>query len=172
MLDFWFALTTDQHFAVDVALDRTIADRFGALHAEVTATRAAEWADDPETLLAAIIVLDQFSRNTFRGSAEAFAQDALATELTLHAIEQGWDTAMPPEHRVFLYLPLMHAEDMALQKLSVAKYEALGIENNLDFARKHRDVIARFGRYPARNAALGRVTTSEEQAFLDEGGGW
>ena len=166
VLDFWFGMTTEQHFAKDEALDRTITDRFGAVRDGVLRGRAEGWRDDPDTVLAAIILLDQFSRNIHRGTSEAFAADGLAVELTLSAIERGWEDLYPPDRRVFLYMPLMHAEDHALQDLSVAKFEALGIEDNIAFARDHRDVIAQYGRFPSRNAALGRQSTDAEQAYL------
>lgn len=166
VLDFWFGMTTEQHFAKDEALDRTIVDRFGTVRDGVLRGRAEGWRDDPDTLLAAIILLDQFSRNIHRGTPEAFAADGLAVELTLAAIERGWEDRYPPDRRVFLYMPLMHAEDMAMQDLSVAKFEALGIDENIAFARDHRDVIAQYGRFPSRNAALGRQSTDAEQAYL------
>ncbi len=173
ILDFWFGLTKAQHFAKDAAVDAAIAARFGALRDRVKASQAAGWRDAPDTMLAAIILLDQFSRNLFRGKAEAFAADPLAAALTQDAIARGYDMQLPPERRVFLYMPLMHAEDGALQDRSVAMFEALGIEENAAFARDHRDVYRRFGRFPGRNAALGRTTTPEEQAWLEEtGGGW
>ena len=173
VLDFWFGLSKEAQFRRDDALDRTIADRFGRLNYDLLASGAAGWRDDPDTMLAVIIVLDQFSRNLHRGQAQAFAADALAVGLTLEAIERGYDRAMPPARRVFLYMPLMHAEDEALQDKSVATFEALGIEENAAFARDHRAVFRRFGRFPGRNAALGRDTTPEEQAYLAEtGGGW
>ena len=173
VLDFWFGLTKDRHFGKDEALDRTIAARFGGLRDRVLASGAAGWRDDPDTLLAAVILLDQFSRNIHRGTAQAFTADGLAVELTLAAIEQGQDRVLSPERRVFLYMPLMHAEDAGLQDLSVRMFEALGIEENAAFAREHRDVLRRFGRFPGRNAALGRETTAAEQAYLTEtGGGW
>lgn len=172
VLAFWFALTSKQQFAKDDALDREIAARFADLRAEVVETRAAAWRDDAQDVLAAIILVDQFSRNLFRGQAEAFAHDDLAVELTLMAIERGWDMALPPEQRVFLYMPLMHAENIDLQRLSVEKFTALGIEENITFARDHAAVIERFGRFPSRNAALGRGTLPAEQAWLNAGGGW
>lgn len=172
VLDFWFGLPPEKHFARDDALDREIADRFGPLRHRVLATEAAGWRDEPDALLAAVILLDQFSRNLHRGSAQAFAADPLARVLVDEAIGHGWEDRYPPEHRAFLYLPLMHAEDDALQALSVQMYEALGLEENLRFAREHQDVVARFGRFPNRNAALGRTTTRDEQAWLDAGGGW
>ena len=170
--DFWFALTTEQQFAKDDALDAAIRERFGALRDRVLATGAAGWRDDPHMLLAAVIVLDQFSRNLFRGKGEAFAADPLARELTELAIARGWDADLSKEQRVFLYMPLMHAEDAEGQAKSVAMFDALGIEENSRFARDHAEVIARFGRFPSRNAALGRETTAAEQAYLEAGGGW
>ncbi len=173
VLDFWFALSTEQQFAKDADLDRAIAERFGLLRDEVKASGAAAWRDDPDTLLAAIILLDQFSRNLHRGSAEAYAADDLAVSLTLAGIANGWEEHYSPERRVFLYMPLMHAEDAPLQDLSVRKYEALGIEKNLLFARDHRDVIARYGRFPSRNAALNRASTPEELDYLSRpDAGW
>jgi len=172
VLDFWFGLSKEQHFAKDEALDREIARRFGDLRDRVLADGAAAWRDDPDTLLAAVILLDQFSRNLHRGSAQAFAADDLAVTLTLQAIERGWDDRLPPERRVFLYLPLMHAEHQHLQALSVERYEALGLEENAAFARDHRDAILAFGRFPGRNAALGRTTTADERAWLEAHGGW
>jgi uncharacterized protein (DUF924 family) len=173
VLDFWFGMTTEQHFAKDDALDRTIAERFGPLRDGLLRGRAEGWRDDPDALLAAIIVLDQFSRNIHRDTPDAFAADGLALELTLSAIERGWDERYPPDRRVFLYMPLMHAEDMAMQDLSIAKFEALGIAENLAFARDHRNVIADHGRFPSRNAALGRTSTAAEEAYLAQpDAGW
>ncbi|MBW6524593.1 DUF924 domain-containing protein [Sphingomonas sp. RHCKR47] len=174
VLDFWFdEVTPEQRFAKDDALDRTIAERFGAARDAVLASRAQGWRDTPEALLAAIILLDQFTRNIHRGQAEAFAADPLARELTLAAIERGWETRYTPEQRKFLYLPLMHAEDAALQALSVEKFEELGDVEALDYARDHRDVQARYGRFPSRNAALGRASSPEEQAYLNRpDAGW
>ena len=172
VLDFWFGLPPEKRFAKDDALDREIAERFGILRDRVLATEAAGWRDDPDALLAAIVLLDQFSRNLHRCAAQAFAADPLARALVDQAIARGWERRYPPDRRVFLYMPLMHAEDPALQALSVEAYEALGLKENARFARDHRDVIARFGRFPGRNAALGRTSTAEEQAWLDEGGGW
>ncbi|WP_245640858.1 DUF924 family protein [Sphingomonas taxi] len=173
VLDFWFGLTGKQQFAKDDALDRTIAERFGAMRDGVLCARAEGWRDDPDALLAAIILLDQFSRNLHRGSAEAFAADGLALELTRLAIGNVWEDRYPPERRVFLYMPLMHAEDLAMQDLSVAKFEALGIAENLAFARDHRDVIAKYGRFPSRNAALGRESTGAEETYLAQpDAGW
>jgi uncharacterized protein (DUF924 family) len=171
---FWFDETpADKHFAKDEALDRAITERFGALRDRLLASGAAGWDDDPDTLLAAIVVLDQFSRNIYRGSGEAFAADALSLDLTRRALAKGWDEHIPPERRAFLYLPLMHAEDREVQRQSVACFTRLGLAENLDFAKAHRAVIERFGRFPSRNAALGRVSTEAEKAYLSQpGAGW
>lgn len=167
VLAFWFdALMPEQWFAKSESLDREIAELFGPLRDQVLAARADGWRDDPETLLAAIVLLDQFSRNIHRGTAAAYAADPLARDLADQALDRGWDRAMPPERRLFLYLPFEHAEDAALQRRSVALFEALGQPEWLAFAREHAAVIARFGRFPSRNAALGRESTEAERAYL------
>ncbi len=174
MLAFWFdTLTPDQRFAKDDALDRMIHERFGPLRDLVLGSGAAGWRDDPGTLLAAIVLLDQFSRNMYRGRAEAFAGDVLAQELACLAIDRGWDGGLPDERRAFLYMPLMHAEDPELQTLCLRRFGAIGDEENLQYARDHAEVVARFGRFPSRNAALGRQSTAAEQAYLSRpGAGW
>lgn len=173
VLDFWFALPPDKHFAKDEGLDREIAARFGDFVDDLVASDAAHCWDNPYTLLGAVITIDQFSRNIHRGSAAAFAGDDVAQWLTLHAIGKGWDDGYSPDRRAFLYLPLMHAEDWGLQILSVGKYEQLGIAENLRFARDHLDVMMRYGRFPSRNAALGRVSTAEEESYLTQpNAGW
>ncbi|TPG43065.1 DUF924 domain-containing protein [Sphingomonas koreensis] len=155
VLAFWFDETPeDKWFARDEALDRAIAGRFGALRDAVLAVDAAGWRDDPDTLLAAVILLDQFSRNIHRDRAQAFAADGLALDLTHLAIARGWDALVPPERRAFLYMPLMHAEDREEQALSADCFARLGQPENLYFAKAHRAVIDRFGRFPSRNAAL------------------
>ncbi len=174
ILDFWFdEVGEDRHFAKDATLDDRIAERFGALRDTVLTNEAAGWRDDPDTLLAAVILLDQFSRNLFRGEAAAFAADPLALELALVGIARGDDRAMPPVRRSFLYMPLMHSEDAGVARFSLRCFEALGVENNLKFARDHAAVIARYGRYPSRNAALGRSSTPDELAYLSHpDAGW
>lgn len=167
VLDFWFALSMEQQFARNAALDAQIAGRFGPLRDQVLRTRAMEWRDGPDQLLAAIILLDQFSRNIYRDSPRAYEADALAVELCQLAIERGWEGRYAPEERAFLYMPLMHAEDLPLQRLSVAKFSELG-GGNLAYAVGHLEVIARFGRFPTRNAVLGRETTPGERAYLDD----
>lgn len=173
IVDFWFALPPEKHFTKDDALDRVIAERFGRLRDQVLATAAAGWRDDPDTLLAAILLLDQFSRNLHRGSAQAYTADPLALDLCLSAIDAGWEDRYPPERRIFVYMPLMHAESRAMQDSSVAKFAELGLDDNLTFARDHREVIRQYGRFPSRNEALGRTSTEEERIYLSRpDAGW
>ena len=174
VLDFWFGeVPPDRRFAMDDALDRTIERRFGPMRDAVLVSRADGWRDDPDAVLAAIILLDQFSRNIHRGKDEAFAGDRLALALARQAIARGWDASLDPERRAFLYMPLMHAEDGKTQELSLACFERLEDPENLQYAREHAGTITRFGRFPGRNAALGRQSTPEEQAWLSRpGAGW
>lgn len=174
VLGFWFDLMMpEQWFRASKSTDEEVRALFGPLRDLVLGSSAAGWRDDPETMLAAIILLDQFSRNIHRGTAEAFAADPLALELTLEAIGTGWDEGMPAERVQFLYMPLMHAEDPQAQILCVKCFEALGDPRNLEFARDHAGVIERFGRFPTRNAALGRDSTDAEKAYLSQPGvGW
>ncbi|MBP6110996.1 MAG: DUF924 domain-containing protein [Sphingobium sp.] len=174
VLDFWFdALTPEQHFKKDALLDDEIGRRFGALRDTLFATDAAGWDDTAEHTLSAIIVLDQLSRNLFRDQAEAFAADPLALDLCLAAIARGFHAELDARHRAFLYLPLMHCENLGVQLFSVRCYSEPGLEFNLNFARSHADVIERFGRFPSRNAALGRISTPQEKDYLAQpGSGW
>lgn len=169
VLGFWFdLLMPEQWFGGGESLDEEIRSLFGPLRAQVIATRATEWRDDPDALLAAILLIDQFGRNIHRGEAAAFAADPLAQELARLALDRGWDRAMPDERRQFLYMPFQHAEDPALQKASVALFSDLGMEESIAYARDHAAVIDRFGRFPSRNAALGRESTPEERDYLAE----
>lgn len=171
VLRFWLEeVPPERRFAKDADLDRIIAERFGGLVDAVGESHAEGWRDDPRCLLAAIILLDQFPRNIHRGSARAFAHDRLAHELTITALARGWQAGMTPVEQQFLCMPLMHSEDIADQERAVMLYEAIGLEDAARFARLHRDQIARFGRFPGRNAALGREDTAEEAAFLREPG--
>ena len=167
VLDFWFdELTSDQWFGGGEELDRTITSRFGALHAEMSEWLPSRALSQGDTALAAIIVLDQFSRNIHRGTARAFSQDPLALALTHNALRIGFGRAWEESRKQFLYMPLMHSEALDDQELCVRLFAELGNANSLKFAREHRDVIARFGRFPHRNAALGRDTTPEEAEYL------
>jgi uncharacterized protein (DUF924 family) len=164
VLDFWFGeLGPRQWFAQDAALDESIRARFGALHAHLLATQAREVElFGGRAARAAVIVLDQFSRNLYRGSAQAFAGDDLARQLAREAIACGEDAKLSAEERLFLYLPFEHSEELADQELAVHLVEQLENGEWTRYALAHRDLIARFGRFPHRNAALGRDSTPEE----------
>jgi uncharacterized protein (DUF924 family) len=174
VLDFWFGeVAPEKHFARDAALDAEIAGRFAVLRDDVLHENAAGWSDHPDTMLAAIILLDQFSRNIHRDTSQAYAADPLALRLTQEAIARGWDEAIDAERRAFLYMPLMHAEDSAVQREGAACFARLGDPENLQYAHEHAAAIERFGRFPSRNAALGRASTPEELAWLSQpGAGW
>ena len=173
ILDFWFVQAgRAKWFVKDAAFDRAIAERFERLRMAVLGSRAAGWRDTPDALLAAVILLDQYSRNVHRGSARAFGGDAVALELAKLALDRGWTHAAAPDHRHFLLLPLMHSEVLADQDRSVAEFEALGKADLIDYAHRHRDQILRFGRFPGRNRALGRVSSAEEMAAIAAGEGF
>jgi uncharacterized protein (DUF924 family) len=143
---------------------------FEAEHHAAARRELAHWGLDAEGALALLLLLDQFPRNIYRNSPHAYATDGLAQAVALRAIERGFDRATDTFLRVFFYMPLEHAEDLALQDRCVELVEALGDAEFIKFARIHRDVIARFGRFPHRNPMLGRVSTREELQFLAEGG--
>ncbi|MBB4633219.1 DUF924 family protein [Sphingosinicella soli] len=173
VLAFWFdELTPKQHWAKSSELDVKITRRFGALRDQVFAD-TAPWTGDVETLLAAIILLDQFSRNIYRDTARAFEADAAALDLTLFGIGEGWHRALDPVRRGFFYMPLMHAEDRGVQRFALRCFSEPGLEKQIGFARDHAEVIERFGRYPTRNALLDRASTTDELAYLAQPGvGW
>ncbi|MEH3105742.1 MAG: DUF924 domain-containing protein [Sphingomonas fennica] len=167
VLAFWlYEVPPEKRFARDDALDRAIADRFADLRAAVIATHAAGWRAEPRLLLAAVILIDQFGRNLFRGSAEAFAADPLARALAGEAETRGFGQGMTAAERQFLWMPFMHGESMADQLRSIALQSDGGTDLVIRFAHLHAAQIARFGRFPQRNAALGRETTADEAAFL------
>lgn len=164
----------------DPAFDQSIRDMFGGLHAVLNAGQRPDWLETPEGNVAAVIVLDQFSRNMFRDTAGMFASDERALALACEAIALGWDKQLPFAHRALLYMPFMHSERLTMQERCVALFDELAKEtegacseaaqNNHGYAVRHRDIVARFGRFPHRNVALGRVSTEEEEAFLKEPG--
>ncbi|WP_053842846.1 DUF924 family protein [Paracidovorax avenae] len=171
VLHFWFDETTpEQWFRKDDAFDEAIRARFATLHRRASLAELWEWRTDAAGRLAEVIVLDQFSRNLLRGQAASFAQDGMALALAQEAIAQGLDTALPPPRRAFLYMPFMHSESTRIQAESVRLFTALGQANNLDFALQHQAIVARFGRFPHRNAVLGRDTTADEALFLQQPG--
>lgn len=164
---FWLVETRPEDwFKRDADLDRRITERFRDLHDAVAEMPLADLARDAATAVAAVLVLDQFPRNMFRGTPRAFATDALARAVADRAVSTGLDAGLSKHERVFLYLPFEHGESLADQERSVALISSLGDAEYTRYAIAHRDIIARFGRYPHRNAALGRVSTAEEVAFL------
>ncbi len=189
VLDFWFGPLTsagvpedDRHplwFRKDPATDANIKTQFGPLVERALAGELNHWADSDDGLIALIILLDQFPRNLFRDTPRAFAGDPLALPLALSAIESGRHRQLPAIYRVFLYLPLEHSEDLAAQDQCVALFRALEADSSAiakanfrQFAEAHRDVIARFGRFPHRNSIVGRESTTEELAHLESHGGF
>lgn len=183
ILDFWFLPADDprhgkprsEWFLKDTAFDAAIRTRFLPAVDAALAGGLADWEASPRSALALLILLDQFPRNLFRGTARAFAGDAGARSLADAVIARGWAQPMRSVEQVFVYLPFEHSEALADQERAVALFGALAERNPdtsgyLDYARKHREVIARFGRFPHRNAALGRASTTEEVAYLAQPG--
>lgn len=171
IVGFWFeALKPKDWFRRDDRIDAEIKARFGGLYEELKAGVPARWPTEPKAILAAILVLDQFPRNMFRDDARAFATDANALALAKLAIGEGVDARLTPEQRAFLYMPFQHSEDAGDQVRSLELFTALGNPLNLDFAQRHKAIIDRFGRFPHRNALLGRQSTEEELDFLQEPG--
>lgn len=167
---FWQEAGPDKWYRKDDAFDRDIRERFLATHEAAALGKLADWEENSEGALALMILLDQFPRNMFRGSARAFATDPLARAITHRALKKGFDGDVPPDMRGFFYLPFQHSENLADQERSLALYRTLGDEDNMKWADIHADIIRKFGRFPHRNDVLGRQTTDEEQAFLDGGG--
>jgi uncharacterized protein (DUF924 family) len=167
---FWSEAGPARWYKKDAAFDAEIRDRFEAAHHGAARGEFADWAATAEGALALLILLDQFPRNLYRGSAHSFAADGLAVRIALAALDAGHDRATPMPTRIFFNIPLDHAEDLGLQSRCCALFEAAGNDEYLRYAVLHRDIIARFGRFPHRNACLGRVSTSEEVEFLAAGG--
>jgi uncharacterized protein (DUF924 family) len=170
VLDFWFGVDPKKWYSKDDAFDAAIRERFLTTYEAGAAGRMADWEAMPESALALVIVLDQFSRNMFRGSPRTFAADALALAVAKRAVARGFDQKLQLPQRNFFYLPFMHSENLADQEICVALSRQNSDENTLKFAQLHADIIRRFGRFPHRNTLLGRSTTPAEQAFLDAGG--
>lgn len=180
VLRFWRDAGYDRWFGHDPAFDAVFREHFLAAHMAAARGELDAWLDSADGCLALLILLDQFPRNLHRGDPRAWAQDVGAQQLALSGIAEGFDRRLPAPQRVFAYLPLEHAENMALQRRSVALFEALCAEvpaeerpryaGFLDYARRHCEVIARFGRFPHRNAVLGRAGTAEELAYLAQPG--
>lgn len=169
VLDFWFAPDhTNFWFAKDPLFDDEIRTQFSTVHQQATQAELWSWRQTPEGRLAEIIVLDQFSRNLYRDQAQAFAQDSMALALAQEAITQQLDAQLSPEQRSFLYMPFMHSESKLIHEFALKLFQKLGNEINLSFEKKHKVIIDQFGRYPHRNAILGRQSTPEELEFLTQ----
>jgi uncharacterized protein (DUF924 family) len=169
IVEFWREAGPAMWFAKDAEFDRRFRDRFLALHERAARGELAAWAESGEGAVALVLLLDQFPRNAFRGDARMYATDALARGVAARAIEAGRDRDVEPSLRGFLYLPFGHSESLSDQERSVALAQRLG-GDFLKHAEGHRDIVRRFGRFPHRNAILGRETTPEERAYLDGGG--
>ena len=183
VLDFWFGApgssefgsTRKVWFSKDADFDAAIRERFGALVESALRGELEAWSDEPRASLAQILLLDQFTRNAFRGSARSFAGDARALAAASRMVGSRQDQALPPFMRAFVYLPFEHAEGLAMQDEAIRLFHRLVIEapehaDMLDYAHRHRDVIERFGRFPHRNSILGRQSTAEEITFVQKPG--
>jgi uncharacterized protein (DUF924 family) len=168
VISFWREAGPEKWFAKDEAFDQACRDRFLPTYEAAARGDLNEWELTPDGALAVILLLDQFPRNMFRGQRETYKTDPVALMAADRAIERGFDHKVEPLFRRFFYLPFMHSESLADQERSVTLNEALGEEDSVKYAHHHHDIVARFGRFPHRNAILGRETTSEEEAFLKE----
>ena len=169
ILAFWYDAGPKRWYTPDNAFDAKVR-RFCGLWQRAAAGELSSWETSDDGALALVMVLDQFPRNMFRGDAKTYASDALAREVAHRAIEHGVDARIDPSLREFLYLPFNHSEHLSDQLRCIELTRAAGNAENLKWAEHHADIIRRFGRFPHRNRLLGRATTPEEQAFLDEGG--
>ena len=171
VLKFWFEeLEPRQHFVKDVELDDLIRQRFGRTHHQACDENLQDWRQNADGQLAEIIVLDQFTRNLYRNDPHAWSQDKLALQLARAMVQTGSDQKISAKRRPFVYMPYMHAESLDAQNESVALFTALDSESHLKFAHLHRDVIEKFGRFPYRNELLGRISTTEEIAYVEKHG--
>lgn len=167
VLQFWFEeVDPSQWWQEDADFDQTLGQRFQALHQKASQGELFAWRQTSEGRLAEIIVLDQFSRNLYRGQPRAFAQDGMALALAQEALAHGADRDLSPPQKSFLYLPFMHSESLVIHEFAVSLFQVPGMETNLDFELKHKKIIEAFGRYPHRNAILGRESIPEELAIL------
>lgn len=171
VLAFWFQeLEPKQWWVADPALDAQIRERFGDTLSRAARGELSDWRESAQGRLAEIIVLDQFSRNIYRGTPAAFAQDAVALVLAQEAIRAGAPAALSPIQRNFLYMPFMHSESPRVHQWAEALFRDNGLAENYRYELRHKEIIDRFGRYPHRNAILGRDSTPEELAFLEQPG--
>lgn len=171
ILSFWFKeIEPKQWFVKDLSFDQLLIERFSDIHKKASQCELYDWRTTAEGCLAEVIILDQFSRNMFRDKANAFASDPLALALAQSAIATGKDKDLTPTQRTFLYMPFMHSESLKVHDVAVKLFTDNGIQGNLDFEIKHRDIIEKYGRYPHRNAVLGRESSPEEIEFLAQPG--
>jgi len=171
VLSFWFEdLLPEDWFVAKDSVDATIRDKFQDVVEKASACELDSWRTNADGALAEIIALDQFSRNVYRNTPRAFAQDPLALALAQEAIGKGYDKALEPKKLSFLYMPFMHSESIMVHERAIELFSAPGLEFNLEFEKKHKTIIDRFGRYPHRNKILGRESTLEEDKFLTEPG--
>ena len=171
VIKFWFEeIEPRQWWIKDDAFDQLIRERFSTIHQQASRCELFTWRESALGRLAEIIVLDQFSRNMFRGTAHAFAQDQVALVLCQEAISLGVDSELPPKQRSFMYMPLMHSESLLIHQQAESLYRRLGDPSSLEYELRHKNIIAQFGRYPHRNEILGRESTEEEKKFLQEPG--
>ena len=167
LLKFWFSLSHDEHFGSDERLDRRIREQLLNLWAEKRELPVDSFLSDPRTAFAAVILFDQLPRNMFRGHADQFATDPLALGIAKAVIAKGLDQQLQPAERVFLYMPFQHSEDLDDQNQSLLLFTKLGDARFIPYARKHYDIIERFGRFPHRNGILGRTPRADEIAAGD-----
>ena len=173
LLDFWFNQAGEERWwSHDAQFDRHCAHRFQAIWEEKRQSEAERFLDRADDALAAVLLFDQLPRNMFRGTAQAFATDDLARQVARGAIAHGYDIQIGGAGRLFFYMPFQHSEDLEDQQLSLSLFEAAGDERSLDFARRHHAMIERFGRFPHRNAVLGRKTLPEERDAVNEASDW
>lgn len=170
ILAFWREAGRISWYKRDDAFDAEVKRRFLPLWRKAAAGQLASWEESDDGALALVIVLDQFPRNMFRGTPQAFASDALARDVARRAVDRGADRRVDPALLEFLYMPFMHSEHLPDQLHCVALFQGTDNAENLKYAEEHADIIRRFGRFPHRNCLLGRETTEDEQAFLDNGG--
>lgn len=168
LISFWFSEPISKRwFNSTPDFDNELRERYAELYAQAAQGQLDAWQASAHGALALVILLDQIPLNIFRGLAQSFATEAQARDVADCAIGRGFDQQLGDTQKAFLYMPFMHSEDLADQERSVALYSAAGLDSNLRFARHHRELIRRFGRFPHRNAILGRVSTAEEIAYLN-----
>jgi uncharacterized protein (DUF924 family) len=170
IVDFWTTIGPAGWFKKDEEVDRTIAEKFSAVHEMAMARKLDSWLDEPLSGLALVLLLDQFSRNMFRGDARSFAGDRLAVDAATNAISKGYHLEVEKQLAVFFFMPFMHSESISEQNRCVELMHRFGTGDYVKYAILHRDIIVRFARFPHRNPVLGRHTTPAERAYLDAGG--